>query len=67
MVTTGWKMILISLLPTNDGHIKSDKLYNVDYAKDASRSASSISTMTKTLYVPPTWWTKARAIAADKQ
>lgn len=52
---------------SNDGHIKSDKLYNVDYAKDASRSSSSISTMTKTLYTPPTWWTKARAIAADKQ
>ena len=51
---------------SNDGHIKSDKLYNVDYAKDASRSASSISTMTKTLYTPPTWWTKARAEAADK-
>lgn len=52
---------------SNDGHINSDKLYNVDYAKDASRSSSSISTMTKTLYTPPTWWTKARAIAADKQ
>lgn len=52
---------------SNDGHIKSDKLYNVDYAKDASRSASSISTMTKTLYTPPTWWTKARATAADKR
>lgn len=51
---------------SNDGHIKSDKLYNVDYAKDASRSASSISTMTKTLYTPPTWWTKARAEAADR-
>ena len=51
---------------SNDGHIKSDKLYNVDYAKDASRSSSSISTMTKTLYTPPTWWTKARATAADK-
>ena len=51
---------------SNDGHIKSDKLYNVDYAKDASRSASSISTMTKTLYTPPTWWTKARAQAADR-
>ncbi len=52
---------------SNDGNIKSDKLYNVDYAKDASRSSSSISTMTKTLYTPPTWWTKARATAADKQ
>ena len=51
---------------SNDGHINSDKLYNVDYAKDASRSSSSISTMTKTLYTPPTWWTKARATAADK-
>lgn len=51
---------------SNDGNIKSDKLYNVDYAKDASRSSSSISTMTKTLYTPPTWWTKARAEAADK-
>ena len=51
---------------SNDGNIKSDKLYNVDYAKDASRSSSSISTMTKTLYTPPTWWTKARATAADK-
>ena len=51
---------------SNDGHIKSDKLYNVDYAKDASRSSSSISTMTKTLYTPPTWWTKARAQAADR-
>ncbi len=48
------------------GGVSSNKLYNVDYAKDASRSASSISTMTKTLYTPPTWWTKARAQAADR-
>lgn len=59
---------------SNDGGIfKSDNpLYNVDYSKNASRSAdedggSELNTDGLDPYTPPTWWTKARAEAADKQ
>lgn len=59
---------------SNDGGIfKSDNpMYNVDYSKNASRAAdedggSELNTNGLDPYTPPTWWTKARAIAADKQ
>ena len=58
---------------SNDGGIfKTDNpLYNVDYSKNASRSAdedggSELNTDGLLPYTPPTWWTKARATAADK-
>ena len=44
------------------GDIDGNKLYNADYSFDATRSSG---TATKILYTPPTWWTKARAEAAD--
>ena len=40
-------------------------IYNVDYSVDAERSTPGRATQLP--YTPPTWWTKARAIAADKQ
>ena len=46
------------------GSIKNNKLYNADYSFDASRSTSGKAS--KLPYKPPTWWTKARAQAADK-
>lgn len=46
------------------GSIQTNKLYNVDYSFDATRS-SGTGTATKLPYTPPTWWTKARAEAAD--
>lgn len=59
---------------SNDGGIfKSDNpMYNVDYSKNASRAAdedggSELNTNGLDPYMPPTWWTKARATAADKQ
>ena len=59
---------------SNDGGIfKSDNpMYNVDYSKNASRAAdedggSELNTTGLDPYTPPTWWTKARATAADKQ
>lgn len=59
---------------SNDGDIfkKENPLYNVDYSKNASRSAdeeggSELNTDGLLPYTPPTWWTKARATAADKQ
>ena len=59
---------------SNDGGIfKSDNpMYNVDYSKNASRAAdedggSELNTNGLDPYTPPTWWTKARATAADKQ
>ena len=59
---------------SNDGGIskKDNPLYNVDYSKNASRSAdedggSELNTNGLVPYTPPTWWTKARATAADKQ
>ena len=48
------------------GSIDGNKIKNVDYSLDATRSTSSASATTGE-YTPPTWWTKARAIAADKQ
>ena len=44
------------------GSIQTNKLYNADYSFDATRSSG---TATKLPYTPPTWWTKARAEAAD--
>ena len=59
---------------SNDGGIfKSDNpMYNVDYSKNASRAAdedggSELNTNGLDPYTPPTWWTKARATAADKR
>lgn len=46
------------------GGIKDNKLYNADYSFDATRSTSGKAS--KLPYTPPTWWTKARATAADK-
>ena len=46
------------------GSIKNNKLYNADYSFDATRSTSG--TASKLPYKPPTWWTKARAEAADR-
>lgn len=48
------------------GEIKEKKIYNVDYSFDATRSTSGGSQVQQP-YTPPTWWTKARAEAADKQ
>ena len=47
------------------GKIDGNPIKNVDYTVDATRSTSDASTKGK--YTPPTWWTKARATAADKQ
>ena len=47
------------------GDLKGNPIKNVDYTVDATRSTSDASTKGK--YTPPTWWTKARATAADKQ
>ena len=46
------------------GDLKGNPIKNVDYTVDATRSTSEASTKGK--YTPPTWWTKARAQAADK-
>ena len=46
------------------GDLKGNPIKNVDYTVDATRSTSDASTKGK--YTPPTWWTKARATAADK-
>ena len=48
------------------GGLKTNRIKNVDYSLDATRSTSDASA-TDIDYTPPTWWTKARAIAADKQ
>lgn len=48
------------------GEIKEKKIYNVDYSFDATRSTSGGSQVQQP-YTPPTWWTKARATAADKR
>ena len=45
------------------GSISNNKLYNADYSFDATRSTSGTA---KLPYKPPTWWTKARAEAADR-
>lgn len=47
------------------GDLNGNPIKNVDYTVDATRSTSDASTKGK--YTPPTWWTKARATAADKQ
>ena len=47
------------------GNIDGNPIKNVDYSVDATRSTSSASATTNE-YTPPTWWTKARATAADK-
>ena len=47
------------------GEIKEKKIYNVDYSFDATRSTSGGSQVQQP-YTAPTWWTKARATAADK-
>lgn len=47
------------------GDIDGNKIKNVDYSLDATRSTSSASATTGE-YTPPTWWTKARAQAADR-
>lgn len=59
---------------SNDGGIfrTDNPMYNVDYSKNASRAAdedggSELNTNGLDPYTPPTWWTKARATAADKQ
>ena len=46
------------------GSLSDNPIKNVDYTVDATRSTSDASTKGK--YTPPTWWTKARAEAADK-
>ncbi len=46
------------------GDLKGNPIKNVDYTVDATRSTSDASTKGK--YTPPTWWTKARAEAADR-
>ena len=46
------------------GSLSNNPIKNVDYTVDATRSTSDASTKGK--YTPPTWWTKARAQAADK-
>ena len=46
------------------GDLSGNPIKNVDYTVDATRSTSDASTKGK--YTPPTWWTKARAQAADK-
>lgn len=46
------------------GSLSNNPIKNVDYTVDATRSTSDASTKGK--YTPPTWWTKARAEAADK-
>ena len=46
------------------GSLSGNPIKNVDYTVDATRSTSDASTKGK--YTPPTWWTKARAQAADK-
>lgn len=46
------------------GSLSGNPIKNVDYTVDATRSTSDASTKGK--YTPPTWWTKARAQAADR-
>ena len=46
------------------GDLSGNPIKNVDYTVDATRSTSNASTKGK--YTPPTWWTKARAEAADR-
>ena len=59
---------------SKDGNVgvKQNAIYNADYTKGATRSSNddggaTLDKKNLTLYTPPTWWTKARATAADKQ
>jgi len=59
---------------SKDGNVGVDQnaIYNADYTKGATRSSdddggATLDKKNLKLYTPPTWWTKARAIAADKQ
>ena len=59
---------------SEDGNVGVDEngIYNADYTKGATRSGNDDggATLDKKklkLYTPPTWWTKARATAADKR
>ena len=56
-----------------DGNVGVDQnaIYNADYTKGATRSSNddggaTLDKKNLKLYTPPTWWTKARAQAADK-
>ena len=56
---------------SSDGSIgfNDNAIYNADYSQFAARSggAARLDKNNLKLYTPPTWWTKARATAADKQ
>ena len=59
---------------SKDGNVGVDQnaIYNADYTKGATRSSdedggATLDKKNLKLYTPPTWWTKARATAADKQ
>ena len=59
---------------SKDGNVgvKQNAIYNADYTKGATRSGNddggaTLDKKNLKLYTPPTWWTKARATAADKQ
>lgn len=59
---------------SKDGNVGVDQngIYNADYTKGATRSGNddggaTLDKKNLKLYTPPTWWTKARATAADKQ
>ena len=59
---------------SKDGNVgvKQNAIYNADYTKGATRSSNddggaTLDKKNLTLYTPPTWWTKARATAADKR
>lgn len=59
---------------SGDGNVGVDEngIYNADYTKGATRSSNddggaTLDKKNLKLYTPPTWWTKARATAADKQ
>ena len=58
---------------SEDGDVGVDQnaIYNADYTKGATRSSdedggAALDKKNLKLYTPPTWWTKARATAADK-
>ena len=59
---------------SKDGNVGVDQngIYNADYTKGATRSGNddggaTLDKKNLKLYTPPTWWTKARATAADKR
>lgn len=58
---------------SGDGDVGVDQnaIYNADYTKGATRSSdedggAALDKKNLKLYTPPTWWTKARAQAADR-